>query len=121
MVLMYPDPTIFSKHTFVGLTPNGIRLGDFLTNDPEMRGLATQYGFRTTDTAAFASFVADHQLAVPTSIIDVIDPPTYETLEAMITRLEAEYSGEGLPSPAPEVTTSQPAPTETGSDTGASP
>ena len=37
MVLMYPDPTIFSKHTFVGLTPDGIRLGDFLTNDPEMR------------------------------------------------------------------------------------
>ena len=23
MVLMYPDPTIFSKHTFVGLTPAG--------------------------------------------------------------------------------------------------
>jgi hypothetical protein len=102
MVLMYPDPTIFSKHTFVGLTPNGIRLGDFLTNDPEMRGLATQYGFRTTDTAAFAKFVSEHGLSVPTSIINVIDPPTYETLEAMITRLEALYSGSGLPSPAPE-------------------
>ena len=101
MVLMYPNPTIFSKHTFVGLTPDGIRLGDFLTNDPEMRSLATQFGFRTTDTAAFAAFVADHQLPVPSSIIDVIDPPTYETLEAMIVRLEAEYTGEGGQSPAP--------------------
>jgi hypothetical protein len=101
MVLMYPEPTIFSKHTFVGLTPDGIRLGDFLTNDPEMRTLATQYGFRTTDTGAFTKFVADHQLSVPASLINVIDPPTYETLEAMITRLEAEYSGQGLPSPAP--------------------
>ena len=24
MVLLYPEPTIFSKHTFVGLTPDGI-------------------------------------------------------------------------------------------------
>lgn len=101
MVLIYPDPTIFSKHTFVGLTANGIKLGDFVTNDPEMRTLATEYGFRTTDTAAFTKFVADHALAVPAALINVIDPPTYETLEAMITRLEAVYSGQGLPSPAP--------------------
>ena len=100
MVLMYPDPTIFSKHTFVGLTANGIRLGDFLLNDPEMRSLATQYGFRTTDTAAFTKFVTDHNLAVPAGLINVIDPPTYETLEAMITRLEAAYSGQGAPSPS---------------------
>jgi len=98
MQLVYPDPTILSKHTFVGLTPNGIRLGDFLTNDPEIHQLATDYGFRTTDTTAFTKLVADHQLAVPNTLIDVIDPPTYETLEAMITRLEADYNG-GLPSP----------------------
>jgi hypothetical protein len=108
MALMYPDPTILSKHTFVGLTPNGIKLGDFLTNDPEMRSLATQYGFRTTDTAAFTKFVADHQLNVPATLINVIDPPTYETLEAMITRLEAAYSGPGLPSPS----TSEPSPSD---------
>jgi hypothetical protein len=105
MVLMYPDPTIFSKHTFVGLTPDGIRLGDFLSNDPEMRSLATQYGFRTADTAAFTKFVTDHQLTVPTSFISVIDPPTYETLEAMITRLEAAYNGSGLPTPVPDPST----------------
>jgi hypothetical protein len=105
MVLMYPDPTIFSKHTFVGLTANGIRLGDFLTNDPELRTLATEYGFRTTDTAAFAKFVADHKLTVPSSIIDVIDPPTYEALESMIVRLEAAYSGLG-PTPTPNSTSS---------------
>jgi hypothetical protein len=101
MVLMYPQPTIFSKHTFVGLTDNGKRFGDFLANDPQMRTLATQYGFRTTDTAAFTAFVAAHQLAVPAALIDVIDPPTYETLEAMITRLEAQYNGQ---SPAVEST-----------------
>lgn len=110
MVLMYPDPTIFSKHTFVGLTADGNRLGDFLTTDPELRTLATEYGFRTTDTAAFAKFVADHQLTVPTSIIDVIDPPTYETLEAMITRLEAAYAGQGSPTPDPSSDLQSPSP-----------
>ena len=108
MALIYPDPTIYSKHTFVGLTPDGIRLGDFLTNDPEMRSLATQYGFRTSDTAAFDKFVADHGLAVPTDLVNVIDPPTYETLESMITRLEAAYSG--LASPSPEPTPTAPGP-----------
>ena len=102
MELVYPDPTILSKHTFVGLDANGIRLGEFLTNDPEIRSLATDYGFRTTDTAAFDKLVADHQLAVPNTLIDVIDPPTYETLEAMITRIEADYDG-GLPSAAPTI------------------
>ena len=102
MALIYPDPTIFSKHTFVGLTADGIRLGDFLTNDPEMRSLATQYGFRTTDVAAFTKFVSDHKLPVPPSLINVIDPPTYETLEAMITRLEAAYAGQGLPTAVPD-------------------
>jgi hypothetical protein len=106
MVLMYPDPTIFSKHTFVGLTPNGIRLGEFLTIDPEIRTLATEYGFRTTDTPAFAKFVADHKLAIPATLINVIDPPTYETLEAMITRLEAAYSGSGATSPSPSTSAS---------------
>lgn len=101
MVLLYPEPTIFSKHTFVGLTADGIRLGDFLANDPELRGLATQYGFRTSDTAAFQAFVTDHKLNVPQNLIDVIEPPSYEALEAMITRFEQLYNG-SLPSPDPE-------------------
>jgi hypothetical protein len=92
MQLIYPEPTIFSKHTFVALNANADRLGQFISNDPEMRTLATQYGFRTSDTAGFASFVSQHKVSVPDSFIDVIEPPTYETLEAMIGRLEQLYS-----------------------------
>jgi len=108
MALMYPQPTILSKHTYVGLTPDGKRLGEFLTNDPEMRSLATEFGFRTTDTGAFRTFVADHKLPVPDTLIDVIDPPTYETLESMITRLEAIYSGAGSSSPGPSTPSTAP-------------
>jgi hypothetical protein len=98
MALIYPEPTILSKHTFVSLDANGTRLGQFLATDPELRTLATEYGFRTTDTAAFRAFIEQHQLAVPDTLLNVIDPPTYETLEAMIGQLEQLYTG-GSPSP----------------------
>jgi len=100
MVLLYPEPTIFSKHTFVGLTPNGSRLGDFLANDPELRSLATEFGFRTADTAGFQAFATSHQISVPQNLIDV--PPSYEAMEAMITRFEDLYNG-ALPSLTPGV------------------
>ena len=93
MVLMYPEPTILSKHTLVSLTPAGAALGRFLADDPELRALATEYGFRTTDTAGFRTFLQGHGVAAPDTLIDVIDPPTYERLEAMITRLEQLYAG----------------------------
>lgn len=105
MVLVYPEPTIFSKHTLVSLTPEGQRLGEFLSTDSEMRHLATEFGFRTSDTQAFRDFVTEHQLSVPETIIDVIEPPTYETLEAMITVLEQIYAGEFGPTPTPSEST----------------
>ena len=91
MELMYPEPTIFSKHTFVALDDNARRLGDFLTNDPGIRKLITEFGFRTSDTAGFGKFVADKGISVPDSFVNVIDPPTYEILEKMITQLEQLY------------------------------
>ena len=103
MTLMYPEPTILSKHTFVSLSAAGEKLGQFLTTDPEIRSLMIQFGFRTDDTAAFTAFAQQHQLSVPASIIDVIDPPAYERLEAMITRLGQLYaSGPQPASPQPD-------------------
>ena len=99
--LLYPEPTIYSKHTFVSLTADGARLGQFLANDAELRTLETDFGFRTSDTAAFRAFVQAHGISVPDTLVDVIDPPTFETLEAMITRLEAIYGGA---TPAPGAT-----------------
>ena len=113
MVLVYPEPTIFSKHTFVSLTPDGARLGQFLATDTEIRSLATEFGFRTGDNAQFNSFVTAHNLSVPANLIDVIEPPTYETLEAMITRLESLYDGTASPLPATPNSPTIPGPTLT--------
>ena len=57
MELVYPEPTILSKHTFVSLSSVGQRLGQFLNDDPGIRQLATEIGFRTPDTNAFRTFV----------------------------------------------------------------
>jgi hypothetical protein len=92
MVLMYPEPTILSKHTLVSLTEAGARFGQFLDNDPTLRQLAIEYGFRNGDAAGFRTFLQAHNVSAPDTLIDVIDPPTYERLEAMIARLEALYS-----------------------------
>ena len=102
MRLMYLEPTIYSNHTWVGLTDAGKRAGDFLSSDPELRSLITEFGFRTSDTQGFQTYFNSHNVSVPANLIDVIEPPSYEALEAMITRIEGLYSGQGLPTPAPD-------------------
>jgi hypothetical protein len=91
MELMYPAPTVLSKHTFVPLTAKGDRLGKALTTDPKLLELEVEYGFRTPVPGAFARFTRTHGVQVLDSIINAVDPPSYETLEYMITRIEHAY------------------------------
>jgi hypothetical protein len=92
MVLMYPDPDVLSKHTLVPLTANGDRVGQLLVNNPDLQKLATKYGFRTNNQAAFNQFLAAHKLTTP-SLVNLIEPPTYENLEAMITAIQQQMQG----------------------------
>lgn len=91
MVLMYPEPTIYSKHVYVSLSPEGERLGALLQSDPELKRLAVEYGFRNTDQAYFRQFTKDHPLKVPDTLVNVVDPPSYEILERMIQQIEQKY------------------------------
>jgi hypothetical protein len=93
MVLMYPTPTVFSKHTLVPLTPAGDRAGRLLMSDPDLQRLAIKYGFRTTDTTAFNKFVTSHKVVLPPTLYNVIEPPTYEILESMISAIEQQLQG----------------------------
>jgi hypothetical protein len=87
MVLMYPDPDIVSKHTLVPLTPTGDKVGRLLQTDPQLQRLAIDYGFRTATPAAFSTFVKQRGVQVAPQLINIIEPPTYETLEAMINKI----------------------------------
>ncbi|GAC1613674.1 MAG: hypothetical protein NVS9B1_22470 [Candidatus Dormibacteraceae bacterium] len=92
MVLMYPDPDVLSKHTVVPLTANGDRVGQLLLNNVQLQKLATKYGFRTNNPATFNQFLTAHGLTTP-SLVNLIEPPTYENLEAMITAIQQQMQG----------------------------
>ena len=92
MVLMYPDPDVLSKHTVVPLTAGGDKVGQLLLNNPDLQKLATKYGFRTNNPAAFNQFLTAHKLTTP-SLVNLIEPPTYENLEAMITAIQTQMQG----------------------------
>lgn len=62
LVVLYPDTTVSSDHTAVGLTPDGRRVAELLRDDPELRALAARHGFRPqADQAAFGKALEGHQ------------------------------------------------------------
>lgn len=92
MVLLYPRPTIFTKHVLVAITPKGQKLGALLESDAGLQALAVEYGYRTTAQPAFAKRMQEAKLAVPQTLVDVIDPPSFEVLERMVVEIEKKYT-----------------------------
>jgi hypothetical protein len=90
---MYPSPTVFSKHVLVPLTSAGDRAGRLLMSDPDLQRLAIKYGFRTNDPGAFTRFTTTHKVVLPPTLFNVIEPPTYEALESMISTIEQHLAG----------------------------
>ncbi|GGL01205.1 three-helix bundle dimerization domain-containing protein [Nocardia jinanensis] len=91
MVLLYPSPTVLSRHTVVPLTPEGEEIGALLHNDAELQSLAAEHGFRTGDVARFDEVVGEHEVAVSPDLVDIVDVPAYETLEHLIDGVAAAY------------------------------
>ncbi|GGJ60863.1 hypothetical protein [Deinococcus aquiradiocola] len=90
-VLLYPQPGIVTKHVLVPLTPAGSRLGEALTTDPDLQRLAARAGYRTRDAALFQKQANAAGLTVPGTIIDTVDLPSQEVLEAMISTIQNQY------------------------------
>lgn len=91
MVLMYPKPTVYSKHVLVPYTPAGVRLGTVLETDPALHDLAHEYGYRTGGTSKGPEEWAKRGIQVPDVLVDVIDPPSHEWLERMTQAIEARF------------------------------
>lgn len=91
MVLLYPQPTIYTKHILVPFTENGRRLGELLATDKDLQKLATQYGYRTSSMENFTEFLKEKHLQAPVTLVDVIDPPSYEILNRMIQAIELKF------------------------------
>jgi hypothetical protein len=91
MVLMYPEPTVFTKHILLPFSDGGERLASVLLEDEVLIKLAVEYGFRNKNIQEFRRFVGEHNLAVPSQLVKVIEPPSYEILEGMIQQIEQLY------------------------------
>lgn len=89
MVLLYPVPTILSKHTLVALSDNGARFAEVMVSNPKIASIAQRYGFRTQDSAELFAAVEKKKLIIPHTVVDVIDPPSYDILEKLISRIDA--------------------------------
>jgi hypothetical protein len=94
MVLMYPTPTIFTEHVLLPLTENGAKLGELLETHPRLQELAVEYGLRNNNLNYFNTFTTQHNITLPDTIVDVVEPPSYEVLEGMIQQIEKEYNGQ---------------------------
>ncbi len=92
MVLLYPEPTVFTKHILIPFTEAGEKLVHALEDDPALQNLAIKHGFRNKNIGQFKAFVSRRHLAVPDTLVNVIEPPSYEILERMIQLIEAQYS-----------------------------
>jgi hypothetical protein len=92
MVLLYPEPTILTKHTIVALSDNGVRFAQVMTSNPKVTSIAQQYGFRAQDNTELFAAVDTRKLAIPHTIVDVIDPPSYDILEKLINRIDTALS-----------------------------
>ena len=90
MVVLLPSPTILSKNVFVPYSDDARRLGNLLASDPAIRAAAHRYGYRLPDDAGVPPAWKQAGIAAPDTVLDVADPPSFETLETMIGVIEAK-------------------------------
>jgi hypothetical protein len=83
MVLLYPEPTLFTKHVFIPFNADAEKLADALSNDETLQQIAAQHGLRTANASALAK-------VAPPELVNVIDAPSYEILEAMINQISTQ-------------------------------
>ena len=92
MTLLYPNPTIVNKVVFVAINERSKRLGDLLTTNAELLNIGLEYGFRTSDNAAFLQKAQSAKLAVDEKLNNLVDPPSFETMSLMIDVVTREMS-----------------------------
>lgn len=93
MVLLYPRPTVFAKQVFIPISANGEQLGALLENDPELQRLAAEYGWRTHQPEAQQEVWKARSVTAPQDLVDIINPPRFEMVEALIQGIERSANG----------------------------
>ncbi|MCJ1677826.1 substrate-binding domain-containing protein [Streptomyces sp. APSN-46.1] len=89
MVVLYPDTTVNSPHTFVPISDRARELGSLLATDPKLRELAVRHGFRPQEgVAEFTAATAPHAAYLNPGLTGIrqVGAPTVKILMALAAR-----------------------------------
>uniref|UniRef100_A0AAU2JWD0 Substrate-binding domain-containing protein n=1 Tax=Streptomyces sp. NBC_00049 TaxID=2903617 RepID=A0AAU2JWD0_9ACTN len=93
MVVLYPDTTVNTAHTFVPLDDKARELGTLLATDPKLRELAMLRGFRPQDgVAEFTAATAPHTGYLNPGLTGIrqVGTPTVKILMALAARAKGQ-------------------------------
>ena len=91
MVLLYPAPTVLSKHMIVALSDKGERFAQVMTSNAKVISIAQRYGFRSQENAELFKAADEKKLSIPHTLLDVIDPPRFDILEKLINGIDEGF------------------------------
>ena len=92
MVLLYPEPTVYSKRILVPFNSKGEKLAQLLSSNMDLQRIAAEYGMRGSDSKLLAEALAAKKLPPAPQLNDVVEAPTFEMLEKMILRIESQLN-----------------------------
>jgi hypothetical protein len=78
-LMLFPRPTVYSRHTLIPLDQDGAAVGKALRDDPELVRLAAEHGYRPEKPLP-GQQVGDRP-------VDVVESPSFEVLESMLSAL----------------------------------
>ncbi|WP_411105703.1 hypothetical protein [Streptomyces sp. cmx-4-9] len=93
MVVLYPDTTVNTAHTFVPLNAQAAELGALLASDPKLRGPALRHGFRPQDgVAEFTAATSSHAAYLNPGLTGIrqVGTPTVKILTALAARAKGQ-------------------------------
>ncbi|MFD3719943.1 hypothetical protein [Streptomyces sp. NPDC058674] len=93
MVVLYPDTTVNTAHTFVPIGDGARELGTLLVTDPTLRALALRHGFRPQDgVPEFTAATAPHAAYLNPGLTGIrqVGTPTVKNLMALAARAKGQ-------------------------------
>src|SRR5262245_3104632 len=85
VVVLYPEPTVWSSHPFIALSPNGERLRDALRDKFVQKLAWEEHGFRTGSIEAMNDPEIFQARGIPRQIQSAMPAPEYRVMD-LITR-----------------------------------
>jgi hypothetical protein len=91
-ILLYPQPGLVLKHTLVGRTAAGQRLGELLSTRPDIQAIAAKYGFRPNRPQLFHDSAKQLGLNTP-ELLNLAEAPSTRVFDAMNQALKTKLEG----------------------------